>query len=141
MPDLEAAIVAVARRLAWPRVVHHPALDGVDAMRHPRRGKVGGLRIVYRDIDPEVVAALARIVERAVERVREVQRGWDGPAVIDVGVVEPESVGQGSRRDEPRGAHAAAGRGRRGVEQARGRVARDPRRDGRQQREDRRHGG
>ena len=59
------------------------------------------MRVVDRDVDAEVVAAGTRIVEPAVQHVRAVQRR-DRPAVVAVGVVEAEVLGERARDDRLR---------------------------------------
>ena len=135
--DLEAAVVAIERHLAASRVMHLPALDGEDAVRHAGRGQQGGLRVVHGDVDAEVVAAVAGIVECSVERVRCVQRRGR-PARVVVVVVVAEPVGQRTVGQQLRGAQPAAVLGV-GVVQARRGIARDPRRLVRPQGERRRY--
>ena len=59
------------------------------------------MRVVDRDVDAEVVAAEARVVEPAVQHVRAVQ-GLDRPSVIVVGVAEPVVLGERARDDRLR---------------------------------------
>ena len=100
VPDVEAARVASLRQVL-ARPVHHAALDRVHAVRVALRRVECRMRVVDRDVDAEVVAAEARVVEPSVQHVRAVQR-LDRPSVIVVRVAEPEVLGERARDDRLR---------------------------------------